>query len=636
MAGCAVFAAMVTAAPAAFAAQSTEDLKKLSVEQLMDVEIYSASRRLEPTQAVPSAIFVLTHEDIRRSRVTSIPDALRLVPGVQVGQVDANKYAVSIRGFNSREANKLLVLVDGRSVYDPLFSGMLWESQDLMLENVERIEVIRGPGGTLWGANAVNGVINIITKNARDTQGGLATATVGDQEKYSGALRYGWQPGENQHARVYVKAFERDEGYSRIAPPYDASRAARGGFRWDWSGAGGDEVRVSGDTFKAETGVRELPVPSPPVTEVQDVEHRGTNLLVSWIHPLSDASQLRLQAYVDRITYDSVTFDQTRNVHDFELQHTFRAGSRHELLWGLGYRRMRDDTSVDFFGLISVTPARRDDELSTVFVQDTIALVPDRLALTLGTKYESTDYARSEWQPSVRLAWTPSEEQTWWAAASRAVRVPSRLEADLTYFGVLRPGDTFESEQVNAYEAGMRRLITPTVWLDVATFYNRYDDLGTNEAGGFLRNMMAGHTYGGEVAARWNPVPRLRVDAIYSHLRMNLALDAGSTGNPALPLTHEGLAPRHQVVLRSTLDLPHHLEVDAAARYVDELPALAYSSYVTLDFGLGWRPPGGFEVALVGRNLVDSPHPEQDFVFSSSGVPSQVERSVYLRLGMSF
>jgi iron complex outermembrane recepter protein len=613
---------------------STEDLKKLSVEELMNVQVYSASRRLEPTQSIPSAIYVLTQEDIRRSRVTNVPDALRLVPGVQVGRVDANRWAVSIRGFNSREANKLLVLVDGRSVYDQLFSGMLWESQDLMLEDVDRIEVIRGPGGTLWGANAVNGVINIITRNAKDTQGALITALAGNEERYTAGLRYGWQTGENQYARVYLRSFERDTGHSDLSPPYDQSRAKRGGFRWDWGDAGSDRVRVSGDIFRANTGLRDLvsvdPVEPGPL-DTQEVVHRGTNLIARWLHPFSETNNVRLAFFFDRVGYESETFDQTRKVYDFEFQQTLEATARHQLVWGFGHRRIRDSTGVSaiFAGLISIEPAKRNDTLNNVFIQDTIALVPERWSLTLGTKYEDTDYARSEWQPNARLAFTPDSDRTIWASASRAVRVPSRLEADLTFFGFIRPGDTLESERVNAYEFGLRQLFGADLSVDIATFYNRYQDLATSEASGQLRNSMEGHTYGFELATRWMPAPLWRLDFAYSHLRMNLELESGSAASPALPRRYEGLAPRHQATLRSAIDLPHDLELDTTLRFVDDLSTLNYPSYVTLDFGLAWHPHSDVELALVGQNLLDSPHPEQAFVFSSSGIPSEVERGLY-------
>jgi iron complex outermembrane receptor protein len=341
---------------------STSDLKQLSLEELMNVQVYSASRHLEPTQTVPSAIFVLTNEDLRRSHVTSVPEALRLVPGVQVGRVDANKWAVSMRGFNSREANKLLVLVDGRSIYDPLFSGMLWESQDFMLEDVDRIEVIRGPGGTLWGANAFNGIINIVTRNARDTQGLLASLTAGNEERYTVATRYGWQPTDRQAARVYAKAYERDTGFSDTTIPHDASRMRRAGFRWDWADEATDHVRVSGDVFDANTGIREDP------TLVQDVEHQGRNILTRWNHKLAADNDLQAQFYYDHVSYDSFGFTQRRRTFDLELQQSVRVAGRHLIVWGGGFRALHDDTSSGLAGFVDVLPLERSDELKNLFV----------------------------------------------------------------------------------------------------------------------------------------------------------------------------------------------------------------------------------------------------------------------------
>jgi iron complex outermembrane receptor protein len=623
-------------AETASAAGSAAALKTLSVEELMDLEVYSASRRLESSQSTPSAIFVLTRTDIRRARVTSVPEALRLVPGVQVGRVDANKWAVSIRGFNSREANKLLVLVDGRSIYDQLFSGMLWESQDFLLRDVDRIEVIRGPGGTLWGANAVNGVINIITRHARDTQGTVVEALAGDEERFIAGLRHGWQPTDSQYARVWFQAFQRDEGHSDTVPPKDDSRGMRAGFRWDWEDGDDDRLTVSGDLFRNITGIRELEAPLPPVVQFQDVTHRGGFLQASWDHRISDTNSIQVQAWYDQKSYGSAYFDQSRHTADLDLQQTWRAAPRHLLVWGAGYRYIMDDTDVDFFGIGTASPETRRDDLLTAYVQDTITLVHDRLDLVLGAKFERTDYAASQWSPNLRLAWTPSPEDTVWLAVSRAARVPSRLEVDLEVAG-FKPGATLGAEHVTAYEVGSRHLLNPGLWVDLAAFYNDYEDLLTPEITGQVRNRMGGHTYGAELAARWQALEYWRLDLSYSWLRMNLALDADSTANPSLPRTHEGLAPRHQASLRSALDLPRNFELDLTLRFVDELDTLDFDSYLTLDAGLGWsQGPRGLALAVVGRNLLDSPHPEQDFVFASAGVHTDVERSWYVKASWRF
>ncbi len=620
---------------AAGSAEPAEDLgllKKMNVEDLMNVEVYSASRYMEPIQASASAIFVLTAEDLRRSHVTSIPEALRLVPGVQVARVDANKWAVSMRGFNSREANKLLVLMDGRSIYDPLFSGMLWESQDVMLEDVERIEVIRGPGGTLWGANAFNGIINIITRNSMDTRGGIVAASGGDEELRSGAARYGWQLTERQSARVYLKGYERDEGYSDIAEPYDAANMVRGGFRWDWSGAG-DALRVSGDVFKADTGIREDP------GLVQDVRHKGRNIMTRWNRQISGGNALQLQLYYDHVDYQSAGFTQRRNTWDMELQHSVQLAQRHFVVWGGGWRLMRDHTQsgLGLAGFVDVLPPSRHDEIKNVFAQDTIDLLPGKLHLVAGLKYENTDYASAAWLPNLRLAFTPSAEQTWWVAASEATRVPSRLESDLSFFTTIRPGDGFGAEQVRAYELGQRLLISPRLGYDLALFYNDYDDLRSAEAGGLqVRNLMRGSSYGAELALRWEPATRWRLDATYTWLQMDMDLDPASNSDPGQLGYIEGLAAKHQASLHSVVDVTADIDFDATLRYAGALASLDFPDYTELDLALSWRPRSGLELSLVGQNLLHAHHPEQDFAFSSSGMYTETQRGVFLRLASQF
>jgi iron complex outermembrane recepter protein len=602
---------------------STSSLKQLSVEELMNVEVYSASRHLESSHTSPTATFVITNADIRRSHATSVPELLRLVPGVQVGRVDANKWAVSMRGFNSREANKLLVLVDGRSIYDPLFSGMLWEAQDFMLEDIDRIEVIRGPGGTLWGANAFNGIINIVTRSAADTQGALASLRVGNEEEYTLAARYGFQPTERQSLRFYAKGLERDTGLSETIEPYDGSRMRRGGFRWDWSNGERDQVRVSGDLFKAETGVRE------DLTLVQDVEHKGSNVLTRWDHAISPDNSLRAQFYYDHVDYASFGYTQERDTYDLELQQSVRLGSRHLVVWGAGLRELRDDTRSGLAGFVDILPLHRADSISSFFGQDTYSVVPERLNLTVGLKYEHTDYAPAEWLPNVRLAWTPSADETWWASFGEATRVPSRLESDLTFFNVIRIGDRFRAEHVRAYEVGQRRLVTQSLWYDLALFYNDYDDLRTGEAGGQLGNLMYGHSAGAELAVRWEPTEDWRIDVAYTYLAMGLSLDPRSTSNPGQLGYIEGLGARNQASLRSALDLAPGLQVDTTLRYVGQLQSLGIPSYTELDVGLTWNIRSGVDLSLAGRNLLHSHHPEQDFAFSASGMPTDVERSVY-------
>lgn len=623
---------LACAVPAA-ASESIDMLKRMNVEELMNVEVYSASRFIEPVRASPNAIFVLTGEDLRRAHVTSIPEALRLVPGVQVGRVDANKWAVSMRGFNSREANKLLVLLDGRSIYDPLFSGTLWESQDVVLEDVDRIEVIRGPGGTLWGANAFNGIINIITKDSADTQGGLLALSGGDEENYTAVARYGWEAGRQQHARVYLKAWNHDTGYAEDVPAYDAADSVRGGFRWDWGIADGSQLRISGDVYRAETGIREDPA------LVQDVIHKGRNIMLRWNQQLADGNSLQVQLYHDHVDFKSLGFDQRRDSYDLELQHSLQLGTRNFVVWGGGVRLMRDHTQsqAGLSGLVDVLPASRKDEVINVFAQDTISLVPDRLHLVAGLKYESTDYASREWLPNLRLAFTPTPGQTWWMGASEATRVPSRLESDLTFFSTIRPGDTFGAEQVRAYELGQRLLVVPSFGYDVTLFYNDYDDLLTSEAGGTeFRNLMHGNSYGAEVALRWEPADNWRLDAAYTWLEMDLGLDAASASNPGQLRYLERLSPRHQASLHSLFEVSASIEFDLTLRYVGALPSLDIPDYTELDAGITWKATPRLDFSVAGRNLLHAHHPEQDFASSATGMPSETERSLHARLAWRY
>ncbi len=601
------------------------DIKRLTLEELADIDVYSASRRLEPVQGAANAVYVLTNEDIRRAHVTSIPEALRLVPGVQVARLGANRWAVSIRGFNSSSANKLLVLIDGRSVYDPLFSGTFWQSQDVMLEDVDRIEVIRGPGGALWGANAVNGVINIITRHARDTQGGLVAAGAGTEERGFGSVRYGWQPSADQHARVYAKSFERSTGFSPSDNPYDATQMYQTGFRWDGEANAHDQLRVSGDVYGGQVGQRDN------ATSTQDVDHRGGNLLGHWTRKLSDKESLGLQFYYSRIELDQVTISEKRDTYDLEFQHSVVPAASHLLAWGLGVRNTSDKIDVNS-PPTTIDPDRRTDDTYSAFVQDSVVLVPNTLQLMLGIKYENNDYSGNEWQPNLRLAWTPDARQTWWASISRAVRVKSRLEADLVSSGT-RLGDNEVSEKVYAYEVGHRLLVTPDFWYDVAAFFNNYRDLLTIESGSQFMNRMHGHTYGLELAGRWQATPRWRIDAAYTLLKMDLEVDTSSIA-VTTPATTKGSNPNYYYSLRSAFDIGRDLQFDATLRAVDGLPALNVPAYTTLDLGLSWAWHRDLELSVVGQNLLDSQHPEQAVVANGSG--TEVQRGYYAKLIWKF
>jgi iron complex outermembrane receptor protein len=440
-------------------------LKKLSLEQLMAIEVSSVSRRPERLSDAASAIQVITREDIQRSGATRLPEALRLATNLEVDQLDASQWAISARGFNSPLANKLLVLIDGRTVYSPLFAGVFWDAQDVLLEDVEQIEVISGPGATLWGANAVNGVINITTKKAKDTQGLLVLGGGGTELHGFGGARYGGRIGSKARFRVYGKYSERDG--TELPTGEDISNDwsfGQGGFRLDWDASTGDLITVQGDLYDGHTDQ----------TPTTDAVARGANAVGRWSHKLSARSDLQLQLYVDRTHRDVPgSYDDVLDTYDVDFQYHIALGGRHDVVWGVGYRLVEDDfKSV----AVAILPEQVSLETFSAFAQDEIAL-GNRLRLTLGTKLEHNDYTDFEFQPSVRLAWQVNDRQTLWAAVSRAVRTPSRLDRDL----VILPGPNFNSEVVRAYELGYRGQATERLSFSVSAFYNDYDDLRSVE-----------------------------------------------------------------------------------------------------------------------------------------------------------
>ncbi len=639
----------------AFGIRAPNDLTSLSLEELIEIEVTSVSKKAQKLSEAPAAVFVLTQDDIRRSGAKSIPEALRLVPGLQVARIDANKWAISSRGFNGRFANKLLVLMDGRSVYTPLFSGVFWDMQDTLLEDIERIEVIRGPGATMWGANAVNGVINIITRNSRDTKGWLVSAGAGNEERGFGSVRYGGSLGEDTHYRAYIKYFTRDKSVDFTGNEVDDDwDVLRGGFRVDHSGWNSDHFTLQGDIYDGDSGITyTAPTLTAPFSQTSsdNTAISGRNLLMRWTHSFSETSDMALQAYYDRTETNFTVIGEDRDTYDIDFQHHFALGKRQDVIWGLGYRYTRDSIVDSFY--ISLNPSKRVDELYSAFVQDEIRLLEDRLSLTAGSKFEVNGYTGFEVQPSARLMWTPDARQSFWAAVSRAVRTPSRADHDIRINRQTLPGapptlvsifgsGNFDSEKLVAYEAGYR--VRPKEWLsfDIATFYNVYEDLRSLETGAFYietspgpvhivvpafaANKMHGSTYGVELAADAQPLDWLKLQAGYTFLQMELSLDAGSTDTEST--NAEGQSPHNQFYVRTSMDLGHNVELDADVRYVGELPNLNIDGYATFDVKLAWKPKEGVELSLAGRNLSDSRHPE--FVPELINVePSQAVRSFY-------
>jgi iron complex outermembrane receptor protein len=599
-------------------------LKGLSIEQLFETEITTLSRRPERLTSAPSAVQVISSEDIRRSGATTLPEALRLAPNLQVAQVNSREWAISARGFTSTTANKLLVLIDGRSVYTPLFSGVFWDVQNVMLEDIERIEVISGPGATLWGANAVNGVINVISKSARDTQGALVSAGGGTFVNGFGNLRYGDKIGEDLYFRVYGMGFDRDS--TRMASGEEAVndwRLGQGGFRTDWLPEHGEAVTFQGDFYGGE-----VESPFSGKTRVD-----GQNLLGRWTHPIADGSDFRLQLYWDR-TWRRIpnVFLEELNTYDIDAQYQTPLGERHKLMAGLGYRFMNDE--VGNSPGLAFLPKHRTLQLFSGFVQDEIEAIEDSVFLTLGTKLEHNDFTGFELQPSVRASWHITTNQTLWAGVSRAVRSPSRIDTDFFVPGtpphrIMGGGSRFESETVIAYELGFRTQLTRKVAASIATFFNDYDELRTVEPiagqpGQFvILNEMSAETYGAEFSLMWQAADFWRLRGGYTFLEKNISL----TGADFNQGRGEGNDPHHQFLVQSTLDLPGDLEFDTVLRYVDNLNQLGPTvpSYTALDLRLAWAPNERWEVSVAGQNLLDKQHPE----FGTPASRQEIPRSVY-------
>jgi iron complex outermembrane receptor protein len=650
---------MLATAAAAWAAEPAHDnnrsteLAQLTLEELMQIDVTSVSKKAERLTGAPAAVYVLTGEEIRRSGVTAIPDALRLVPGMFVHNIDSNKYAVTPRDWPVRFANRLLVLIDGRTIYTPLFAGVFWEQHDLIFEDVDRIEVIRGPGATLWGANAVDGVINIITKSAKDTQGGLVTVGGGTEEKLFGQVRCGGRAGERAWYRIWAKSFDRD-GFVDAAgnDANDDWSFSRAGFRVDWDTSDADTLTILGDYCDGRAGQTVLAMlPTAPFAMI--VEHTNTitagNVLARWARTRGDDSALALQVYYDWYELTEAVVTEERGTGDVDFQHRFRPSERHEFVWGLRYRITSDELGGP--PITSWDPPERTDYLYSAFIQDEIMLKPDRLSLTVGSKFEHNDYTGFEYQPSARIAYTPSPRRTLWAAVSRAVRTPDRGSTDLNLTSLLDAAagtfvrytgsDDLEAEELLALEFGYRTQPADRVSFDVATYYHDLDGLiSTSPGQPFVEtdsgsagtviplanvNAMDVSIYGIELAVNCSPTEHWRLRGGYAHMRYDINRKRVAIA-PDRPL--DELSAPNTAFVRSSADLGAGVQFDAVVRYVDQVPAIDIDSYVELDARLAWKPTAQLELFVVGRNLLDDHHAELTPQYFPV-VPTEVERSVY-------
>jgi iron complex outermembrane receptor protein len=635
-------------------AQSPDELKRMTLNELLNVEVSTVSRVPEATALVPAAVHVITQDDIRRSGATSIPEALRLAPGIHVARIDAARWAIGVRGFADRLARSMLVLIDGRAVYSPLFAGTYWEVQDTPLVDIERIEVIRGPGGTLWGANAVNGIINIVTRRAQDTHGLVVRTGAGAGGFAQATVRHGGALGQSGDFRTYVKGFTRGPAFHRDGQDYDDWRMAQAGFRADWSRGAARGLTVQGDVYRGELGQRApLASFSPPFLSVsnRDAPLSGGNLLARWRSGSSGRGDVQVQAYYDRTRRDEVPVRETRDTFDADFQQTLRRWSPHAVSWGLGYRVSAG--RIGTAGPTAFTPGDRTDHLVSGFVQDEISLVPDRFRVALGGKVEHNSYSGIEFQPSGRFTWTPDPQNTVVGSVTRAVRTPSRVETDYStnslvnpsgpIFVRLLPNPDFVSEKLTAYELGYRVRPGGSLYLTVSAFFNHLNDtLSTELLPTFVEaspaparlilpvtfaNGLHGSSYGTELTADVRPAAWWRVTASYSHLQIEMTRDPGSR-DVSQERRYEGLSPAHMGHVQVSVDLPEGWSVDWLLRGASRLRAGQVPGYATSDVRVGWRVSRHLELGVVGQNLHEARHRE----WASDGPGIEIERNVHVLL----
>ena len=615
-----------TAQPAPPSPAQLADLKKLSIEELAETDITGSGRRPEQLEEVATAVSVITSDDLRRSGVMNVPQALRLADTLHVAQVSGPGYAISLRGFNITTANKMLVMIDGRTVYSPVFGGVFWEAQDLIIADIDRIEVVRGPGGTLWGANAVNGVIHIITKNAADTRGTFVNAAAGTDVLGPLAVRHGGRFGVAGSYRVYAKARSHDATELLSGGSAGNDHAfGQSGFRIESDRTGHHFAFLQGDIFSGDTGLG--------VDTDRSIMWRGGNLLARWTGRTDSGAETTLQAYYDYF-HRRVPMQYRGQLQtlDFDAQHQ-RALGRHLLVVGGGYRHYRGDDLGDGPGFF-FEPQERVSHRSNVFAQVQFD-IRRQLFLTAGSKLEHNEFTGVELQPSISLRWT-SGTQTAWASVSKAVRVPTRFDTDLrfrvpnTNLIALTGTSDFRSESVMAYEVGYRARLGDRFSVDVAAYDNRYDDLRSQEVPVppipiQLMNMMNAVTRGVEISSKTQLTTAWQIAAAYTHFWKRFTFDPGSTDRTGGAA--EANDPRHLVNFRSYLGIGPRVELDAFFRYVSALPQPAVAGYSELDARLGYHLRPGWDLAVVGTNLLSPSHLE----FRGGTPPQLLERAVTLR-----
>ena len=611
---------MVSLLPVGVCAKETApdpEFDEILSQDIFDLNVTSVAKRSQRLSDTAAAVYVITQEDLRRAGIYSIPEALRLVPGMQVAKLSGDRWAVSARGFNSTLNNKLLVLIDGRAIYTPIFSGVYWGDQATSVNDIDRIEVVRGPGASLYGANAVNGVINIITKSAEDTQGNMLSATTSMKGNGVYEVRHGGKAGDHSYYRGYAQYYDAINWYR-----------GRGGFRIDGKADTGNSYTVQGDFYGGSQNARTtLATLTPPFTTSlsSNDDAYGANILGRWNHKISHDSEISVQSYIDHYSRLEAAADQHVSTADIQLQHSLRLNPRNQLVWGAGARVYFQDLVGTY--IASARDRYDNHEIFSTFVQDEYALVPDRLYLTAGSKFEYNDFTGFELQPSIRATWHPTDNQTVWGAVSRAVRTPSSIEQDVSLLALVTAGPTEkrifgrpqqDSEELIAYEIGHRIQPANNVSFDTALFFNDYSKLQTISGPGAaftgstgntvipytVTNLGMGHVYGAELTANWNVSNSWRLAGSYSYLKMSLAVKPGAGSIDA----GEDLSPSNQFAIQSYYNLTETVHWDNMLYYVDDLSG-AVNAYMRYDTRLAWLAQPGLEISLIGRNLIN-PHPE--------------------------
>ena len=638
-------------------------LKSLSIEDLLETTITSVSKKTESLFYTAAAATVITQEDIVRSGARSIPEALRMAPGLDVASIDGSRYAIGSRGFNEVFETKLLVLVDGRSMYTPLYSGVNWQTLDTMMEDIERIEVIRGPGSTIWGANAVNGVINIITKNSKDTQGTLFAATAGNIEQPTVSMRHGGRFSGSTSYRVYAKGFNRNN-YESIqgGDANDETASLRTGFRMDSQLSANDDFSIQAEMYSGEADgelVSSDITSANPGTIKDSEKYSGGHLLSSWEHTFSDISTINFQFYYDHSRNNQIILVDTRDTMDFEFKHHWLLFEDHDIVWGTGFRRTQDEISDTIASIYD--PKGRNDNLWNFFIQDDIAIIDDSLWVTIGSKLEYNDYSGFEPQPSIRVRTLPADRHLIWGAISRAVRTPSRTEHDgaialdkvtmnngqmgvLTLLGT----EEFDSETLTAYELGYRWQPADNFSIDITTYYNEYDNLRSFRLGEpfvagppsfniivpeYFDNDIEGESYGLEIQSQWQPTEHLKVIGCYSYI--DLDLDYKTPSSADFEISTEKFAPQHQFNLRAYYDISSNLFLDTELYYVSDLGSNEIDEYFRFDLQLRWQVSDTLLLSLCGENIFNSDH-QEFFSGQSYIVASKVPSQFWIKASMTF